>query len=153
MSLPRFPHSPPEQNPRQPLGAVRFVAGALFALLAGCATTTPVPQGVSVLALSQQPAERALLDGIRSYESGEFDLAGKQFRTALQRGLANASDQAAAHKYLAFIDCAFSRVSDCDAQFRAALLADPTFRLTPTEIGHPVWGPVYRHIMNPDEDN
>ena len=131
----------------------QLALGAVILLVSGCAVSPQPVHGVSVIALAQQPAEHALLDGIRSYETGEFDLAGTQLRNALLRGLSNPGDQAAAHKYLAFIDCAFSRVSDCETQFRAALAADPQFRLTPTEVGHPVWGPVYRRIMQPEDDN
>ena len=34
--------------------------------------------------------------------------------------------------------------TDCEAEFRAARQADPSFALDRAEAGHPVWGPVYR---------
>lgn len=126
----------------------------LACLLSACAnmpSSWGAPTGVTTLA--QQPAEHALLDGIRSYETGDFDAASQQLRTALQRGLASPIDQGAAHKYLAFIDCAFGRLPDCEAQFRQALAVDHQFHLTATEVGHPVWGPVYRRIIQSDTGN
>jgi hypothetical protein len=51
-----------------------------------------------------------------------------------------------AYKHLAFIACAFNRPAECEADFRSAFAADPGFRLTDAEIGHPIWGPVYRRV-------
>lgn len=119
---------------------------ALLGLLAlgGCAT--PPPPSVSVAELVQRPGERALVDGLRDYEAGAFDAAEKHFRAALAAGLLDPRDVAVAHKNLAFIACAFSRIGECEENFRLAFAANKDFRLTDAEIGHPVWGPVYRRV-------
>lgn len=112
--------------------------------LGGCAT--PEPASVSVAALVQQPAEHALVTGLRDYEDGSFEAAERAFRDALSRGLRDPRDTAVAYKHLAFIACAFNRLAECEADFRAAFAADPNFQLSAAEIGHPIWGPVYRKV-------
>ena len=119
------------------------LTGAALAL-AGCAT--PEPETVSVAQMVQRPAERALVDGLRDYESGAFEAAERDFRKAIADTLRDPRDVAVAHKHLAFISCAFNRLADCEDHFRQAFAADPAFHLTDAEIGHPVWGPVYRRV-------
>jgi hypothetical protein len=131
---------------------------ALAVLLAGCETLVPPaapppvaaapPPTASVAALYRRPAERSLIDGIRLYEDAVFERAEQALRKALHEGLADPRDQAAAHKYIAFIACAFNRIAECEAGFRAAFAADPKFTLTDAEIGHPVWGPVFRRVAD-----
>lgn len=126
-------------------------AAALALLLAACETLQPAPPppappAPSVTQLWERPPERALLNGLRFYEDGAFDRAEQSFRSALLQGLRDRRDLASAHKYLAFIACAFNRLAECEQQFRNALAADPAFLLTDAEIGHPVWGPVYRRV-------
>jgi hypothetical protein len=118
---------------------------ATVTLLVACAEPQPVT--VSVVALSQRPAEHALLDGMHNYESGAFDQAEGNFQAALRQGLADRRDSAVAYKHLAFIACAFNRLTECEADFKSAFVADPNFRLTDAEIGHPIWGPVYRRVL------
>ncbi len=133
----------------QPAAPALRLAGALFlTLLAAClgACATPEPPTVSVAELLQRPAERALANGLRSYDDGAFDAADHALHEALSKGLRDARDVAVAHKYLAFIACAFNRLSECEANFRDAFTADPNFQLSAAEIGHPVWGPVYRRV-------
>lgn len=127
---------------------------ASVALLSACETFAPAPPPlpnatpptVSAVALYRRPAERSLIDGIRLYEEASFERAEQALRSALRQGLADRRDQAAAHKFIAFIACAFNRLSECEASFENAFAADPKFTLTEAEIGHPVWGPVYRRI-------
>ena len=129
-----------------PRRARRALACALCAgaLLGGCAETEPA--SVSVAELAQHPGEHALLEGLHDYEAGAFTKAEEQFRNALHLGLRDRRDAAVAYKHLAFIACAFNRMAECEASFRAAFHADPGFRLTDAEIGHPIWGPVYRRV-------
>ena len=101
-----------------------FAVGAVAAL-AGCANPTPSAGLTDVI---ERPAERAL-------------------QTALHTGLSSPRDRASAYKLLAFIYCTSSRPADCEASFRAARQADPTFTLTRSEAGHPQWGPVYRRAV------
>ncbi len=123
-----------------------FLACALLAcaLLGACAA--PAPTSVSIAELVQHPGEHALVDGLRNYEDGAFERATRNFQEALAHGLQDPRDTAVAHKNLAFIACAFNRPVECEADFRAAFAADPGFRLSDAEIGHPIWGPVYRRV-------
>ena len=115
--------------------------------LAGCAAPPPVAPPPNGLAeLMEKPGERALIEGIRAYDDGQYPQAEAALRKALSTGLASARDKASAHKLLAFITCTSERVAECETQFRAAKAADPAFALNRSEAGHPLWGPVYRKV-------
>jgi hypothetical protein len=136
-------------NPRRITRALALAC--IGAWLAGCESLRPPPPPLppptaSVAALYQRPPERALINGLRFYEEGAFDKAESSFRSALLQGLRDRRDTAVAYKYLAFIACAFNRVSECEQNFRSAFASDPDFVLTDAEIGHPIWGPVYRRV-------
>ena len=90
--------------------------------------------------------EPMLQRGAKSYEEGAYKTAGRQFKTALDLGLEARSDQASAHKYLAFIACTSAREKACQDEFRKALDSDPAFELQLSEAGHPMWGPVFRKV-------
>ena len=90
--------------------------------------------------------ERAFINGMRFYEDGQYERAEVMFKRALAEGLRDRSDMAAANKHLAFIACAYSRPAECESAFRAAFTADPNFKLTDAEVGHPLWGPVYSRV-------
>ncbi len=116
------------------------------ATLAGCATPPPPPKPTGLAEVMERPAERALLDGIRAYDDGQYAQAEKALRTALADGLQSARDRATAHKLLAFITCTSDRLADCQSEFREARAADANFALSRSEAGHPVWGPVYKSL-------
>ena len=120
------------------------VALALL-LVAGCATSPPPRTGL--LDVVARPAEQALLAGLRAYEDAQYVDAETQFSLALKLGLASPKDRAAADKHLAFLYCTSNRMAECEAAFRAARAADPTFSLSKSEAGHPLWGPVYRRVQ------
>ncbi len=132
---------------------LRLFARAAVALatvgLAACETMqeTQVPPTQSIVALYQRPAERALINGLRQYEDGAFERAETSLRSALSQGLQDPRDTAVANKYLAFLACAFNRLAECELSFRAAFAANPAFSLTDVEVGHPVWGPIYRRVL------
>lgn len=133
------------------LAAPRLAGLLLVGLLAGCEVLRPPPPPApspteSVVALLERPAERALVNGLRWYEEGAFERAEQSFRTAVLQQPRDRRDLAVAHKYLAFIACAFNRLPECEQQFRNAFAADPRFLLSDAEIGHPIWGPVYRKV-------
>ncbi len=122
---------------------------AAAAVLAGCATSPPPPPPaptISIARLYEQPAERAFLNAMRFYEEGQHERAEVLFRRALAEGLKDSNDVAMAGKHLAFIACAYNRPAECETAFRAAFAADPNFRLTDAEVGHPIWGPVYKRV-------
>ncbi len=117
-------------------------------LLGGCAAQQqPAPQPSGLAELMERPGERALFEGIRAYDDGQYAQAEVALRKALDAGLASARDRASAHKLLAFITCTSNRMAECEAAFRAARRADPAFALHRSEAGHPLWGPVYRKVM------
>jgi Tfp pilus assembly protein PilF len=120
---------------------------AAAALLGACAAPPPTPAPATGLSeIMERPAERALLDGIRAYDDGQYAQAETALRIALAAGLKSARDRATAHKLLAFITCTSDRLADCETQFREARAADAAFALSRSESGHPVWGPVYRSV-------
>lgn len=132
-------------SPRHPW--LRLLPAALAAaLFAGCAAPPPPPPAVGLADLMEQPAERALVDGVRAYDDARYAQAEAALRQSLQLGLNSPRDQATAHKLLAFITCTSERVTDCREQFRQARAADASFALSRSEAGHPVWGPVYRSL-------
>jgi Tfp pilus assembly protein PilF len=116
------------------------------ATLAACATPPPPPKPTGLAEVMERPAERALLDGIRAYDDGQYAQAEKALRMALADGLQSARDRATAHKLLAFITCTSDRLADCQSEFREARAADANFALSRSEAGHPVWGPVYKSL-------
>jgi Tfp pilus assembly protein PilF len=115
--------------------------------VAGCATRQPPAATTGLTEVIERRAERALLAGMRAYDDGQYADSEKSLTTALAAGLAGAKDRALAHKLLAFIYCTSERIAECEAAFRAARAADPTFMLSRSEAGHPQWGPVYRSVM------
>jgi hypothetical protein len=128
--------------------ARRHAALALLATWLSACTGTPAHKPASGLAeLMDRPGERALVEGIRAYDDGQYPQAEAALRQALGAGLASPRDRASAHKLLAFISCTSERMAECEAQFRAARAADPAFTLGRGEAGHPLWGPVYRQVV------
>ena len=118
-------------------------------LMAGCATPPPPPppKPTGLAEVIERPAERALLDGIRAYDDAQYAQAEKSLRSALAEGLQSPPDRATAHKLLAFITCTSDRLPDCKQEFQAARAADASFALSRSEAGHPVWGPVYKSVV------
>ena len=120
----------------------------VFSLLGACASPPPLPVSPQpgLADLLDRPAERALFDGIRAYDEGSYETAEIALRSALSAGLRSGRDRALAHKLMAFIQCTSNREMQCEAAFRMAREADPTFRLNRAEAGHPLWGPVFRRV-------
>ena len=110
------------------------IVAVLLAMLGGCAAFERLVQGTK--------AQVTLIEGLRKYDAGNYDAATQSLQAALKLGLWQ-SDQATAHKHLAFIHCAGGRERECRDEFRKALAAVPNLRLEPEEAGHPVWGPIF----------
>jgi len=128
--------------------ALALLAAAVL-FLASCAAppAPPAPPPPGLADLMERPAERALVEGIRAYDDAQYAQAETMLRRSLAAGLRSPRDQATAHKLLAFITCTSERLADCEAAFRAARQADPSFALSRSEAGHPLWGPVYRRVV------
>lgn len=131
----------------------RAIAASAGLILSGCAllepprAPPPAPTpSISIARLYEQPAERSFINGMRFYEDGQYERAEFMFKRALTEGLRDRNDVAVANKHLAFIACAYDRPAECESAFRAAFTADSNFRLTDAEVGHPLWGPVYRRV-------
>ena len=132
----------------------RWLWAAGLCLLSACAAPPPAPAPspppppapTGLADLMERPAERALVEGIRAYDDGQYKPAEAALRRALGAGLASSRDQATAHKLIAFITCTSERLAECEAAFRAALAADPSFTLGKSEAGHPMWGPVFERV-------
>ena len=119
-----------------------FAALAFVAALAAC--ETPPPQApVGLTDLTERPAERALMGAMRAYDDADYPAVERQANEAMKLGLRSNRDVATAHKLRAFVYCTSNRLAACEAEFRAARVADPAFALSKAEAGHPVWGPVY----------
>ena len=129
--------------------STRWIAvGACAVLLHGCAQV-PVAKAIEPIGLieiSERPAEKALLAGLRSYDDAQYLDAERHFNEALKANLVSSKDRAAAQKHLAFIYCTSRREALCEAAFRAARSALLTFALSKSEAGHPLWGPVYKRL-------
>jgi len=112
------------------------------AALAGCSSRP-------MLAVSRAvgtSAEKDLAAGIRSYEAGDMENAGRLLERSVEGGLTFKHDQVNAHKYLAFVSCVSNQESRCREEFRKVLELDPRFELDKSEAGHPIWGPVFRSV-------
>ena len=133
----------------KPSAALRWIACITpFFFLAACAQAPVVkpPESMGLMDITERPAERALLSGLRAYDDGQYPEAERQLNDSLRAGLVSAKDRAAAHKHLAFVYCTSRREALCEFSFRAARSAFPAFALTKSEAGHPLWGPVYKRL-------
>ena len=115
---------------------------ALAMALAAC-ESAPVRAVTSLFQSS--PGASALKDGLRQYDEGAYVESARNLNGAITQGLTDA-ERATAHKHLAFIQCASNRERPCREEFRRALAADPAMELTPAEVGHPIWGPVFKSV-------
>jgi hypothetical protein len=131
---------------------LRCAAPLTAVFLGGCPAFAPPPPPpappptISIARLYDQPAERAFIRGLRYHDEGQYERAETLIKRSLAEGLRDPHDVAVAQKHLAFIACAYNRPTDCEQAFRAAFVADPNFRLTEAEVGHPLWGPVYKRV-------
>ncbi|TMH50572.1 MAG: DUF4398 domain-containing protein [Betaproteobacteria bacterium] len=116
------------------MAVYRSLASLLVCLvMAGCGTFS-------------SKGEPELGFGIRAFEDGEHVYAARLLQLSLDAGLRGTSNRASAHKYLAFIHCASSRIQQCRDEFKMALEVDSSFDLRDDEAGHPIWGPAFRSV-------
>lgn len=117
-----------------------MLALALAVVLTGCQT-----KAVQEFPLTKFKAENMLDQGIRQYDNGDYRVAARTIRGALDEGLTTRS-QARAYKYLGFMHCISGQQSQCRDDFRKALEIDPRMELRAEERGHPIWSPVFDSV-------
>ncbi len=125
-------------------GTLAATAFSVLLTIGGCTRLDRIPPAVAPV--EPPKAETYLAEGLRAYEDGRYPAAQKRLRDALEEGLRKREDRVVAHKHLAFLYCATKQEALCRDAFRRALEIDPAFALTPTEAGHPLWGPVFRSL-------
>jgi Tfp pilus assembly protein PilF len=113
-------------------------------VLTGCASFRNFNE--DLVGMFAAKGQRELEVAIKAYEDGEYAYSARLLQASLDSGLRGAANQVRAHKYLAFLHCAASRIQQCRDEFRKALDIDPSFDLRDDEVGHPVWGPVFRSL-------
>ncbi|HEY8026414.1 MAG TPA: TssQ family T6SS-associated lipoprotein [Burkholderiaceae bacterium] len=96
--------------------------------------------------LSVDTAQASYTQGLAEYHDGHYEIALGKLQVATDSDRLKPAQATDARKHMAFIYCITSREAECRAQFQAALKIAPDFDLTPGEIGHPLWGPVWRSI-------
>lgn len=126
--------------------AMKQIGVLLFTALLMTACVAPGVRDTGSSKTEPSKAQQDLSSGIRAYEDGDYKKSAQLLENALSAGLPRNSDKVAAHKYLAFIHCAQSRIKSCRGEFSKALALDPKFELTPAESGHPSWGPVFKSL-------
>ena len=96
--------------------------------------------------LSADDAQANYAQGVAEYHEGHYEIALGKLQAASDSDRLKPPQATDAHKHMAFIYCVTNREPECRAQFQAALKVAPDFDLSPGEIGHPLWGPVWRSI-------
>lgn len=129
----------------RPAGAIAMVVALAACAPVPPAAPTPVAPQITEDTLRVRAREQ-LATGLKLYDTGDFDGAQRNLQASLDHGLLGKSDQGLARKHLAFVNCLAGRENACRDEFRKAFEIDPTFALSPAEDGHPIWGPIYRHV-------
>jgi hypothetical protein len=114
----------------------------------GCANgvveSQPSSSRQAAIPPSEQAAENTLARASYYYDEGNYS-AVIGLLTANRDWLdASVSAQTRARKLLAFSHCIGGQTNLCEWYFEAILERDPSFNLTPFEMGHPAWDPAFR---------
>ena len=110
-------------------------------VLAGCA----MGSHKSNVSPAQHKGENILTSGINKYDDGNYVDAIVNLQDALSHGLST-DDQIRAHKYMAFAYCVSGKQVSCRDEFKKAVELNPALELSPSEAGHPTWGPVFKSV-------
>jgi Tfp pilus assembly protein PilF len=120
---------------------IRTLMLILAALLAAGCQTGPLKD----FGATRYAGNSYLEEGVQNYEEGNYRVAKRRLQFALEEGLSR-PNRVQAHKYLAFIACISSQQLTCREEFAIALELDPNFELAPAEVGHPIWGPMFKGV-------
>ena len=118
-----------------------------LALRSRCAARRAAPQTAAaapagLMDVTERPAEKALLAGMRAYDDAQYPPAEAQLTQALQTGLASATrPRHRAQAPRVHLLHQRTALADCEAEFRAARAADPAFALSKSEVRPPAVGP------------
>ena len=129
-------------------------AASIFLLLciSGCVAPPAKPVGSAVEEtanlLRAERAQTNLADGLKKYDSGNYDEAMQKFLLALDSQQLSLAEQLTARKNMAFIHCLNGRSASGKEEFEKLIALDPKFELSVAEAGHPAWGPVYRQARS-----
>ena len=143
------PPPPPPSPPPTPAPGPTYTPPAPSPSTRPAPAPAPPPAPVAAPAPAVPPAQQRLAEGIALYEAGDFNGAIRKLTASpeLTDKLVSPDIKAEALKYSAFSYCVTSRRVICRRQFDALLTLKPEYQLTPSEAGHPVWGPVFKQSM------
>lgn len=116
---------------------------AIALSLAGCtglrsaADAPPTPAALQALEQVQTDYQAGRYGDVIKYVARSDDLA-----------TAPASVRVPALKLQAFSYCVSKYVPLCEDTFARILAIDPSFELSPSEAGHPVWGAAFKRVKN-----
>ena len=129
------------------MNELRIKAGLiLIGLIVGCGIAITYENPSDEVKSFRKDVDQRLKIGIEEFESGNYDVSLSALQGVLESQAADKKDHVIAYKYLAFIHCISSNNQICNDYFRKALEIDPNFELSQAEIGHPVWGVVFRKV-------
>ncbi len=124
-----------------------IIAGFVLAVVSGCGVvSTCDDEGGGIRLFGRDRVAQKLDLGVNQYEEGNYVLAMNTFQNVLEMKQASKRDKVRAYKYMAFIECISSREKLCHDYFSRILEIDPGFELSPAEIGHPIWGAIFRSV-------
>ncbi len=111
-------------------------------------------RGIVVPPPAAKPTAAQVLqaDANKAYEDGNYELAAKLFLD-LQRQSIAADILATARKFAAFSFCLVGKNTLCRAEFQKLLDSNPSFQLSPAEVGHPSWGSIFRAMTQKPRAN
>jgi Tfp pilus assembly protein PilF len=124
-----------------------MLVGLCVLALGGCSTLQSCDDGLDVRLL-RTPTEFMVNNGIKNYEDGNYSASMNILQNLVENRDATKGEKLLAYKYLAFNYCLSSKEKLCRESFRKALELDSSFKLSPAEAGHPVWGPIFSSVKN-----
>jgi hypothetical protein len=92
--------------------------------------------------------EQVLAEGNELYEKGDFKGAIRKLVTVRDTSDAATVVKQNSLRLLAFSYCVTGQRALCKNQFSSLLAIAPDFQLSRAEVGHPLWGPVFKEAKS-----